>query len=305
MAYRYRMGWRSAQGRRSSNQDAAAADPEQGFGVIADGMGGAAAGDRASRLAVELAATRLGERLRTTDPAGLSGLLAELVAEVNAAVHGAAEADPNLRGMGTTLVVAALRGDRCGVAHVGDSRAYRIRDGCLTQLSRDHSLVQARVDAGLISAEEARHQVDRNVITRAVGVEAEVTPDIVVEEVREDDLLVLTTDGVHAFLPESALLQAASAGSPEVAADRLVEEALAQGSNDNATAAVIRIVRAAADTDTAELDDLLARPLTGEHGSRRSLGTGSRWVWAAVLGLIAAAMVYLAPRILSSFLGIP
>lgn len=300
MAYRYLTGWCSERGRRPTNQDAATADSDLGFVVVADGMGGAAAGDRASRIAVETTAAQLAARLKTTAPGDLAGLLADLVAAANGAVHAAAEARPDLRGMGTTLVVAAFRGDRCGVAHVGDSRAYLVREGRLIRLSRDHSLVQARVDAGLISAEEARHQVDRNVITRAVGVEAEVTPDIVVEDVRPGDLLVLTTDGVHAFLSPEALLRAAVSDAPGKAAARLVEHALATGSNDNATAALVRVTGPNVDGERSGCPHLPAPPPTEAPGA-----THARWLWAVVLGLIAAGAVYLAPRLLNAFLGTP
>jgi serine/threonine protein phosphatase PrpC len=142
--------------------------------------------------------------------------------------------------MGTTLVVLVVSDDRYHVAHAGDSRAYRFRDGQLVQITRDHSLVQARVDAGLIRPEDAGRQPDRNVITRAVGVDPDLEPDITEGEALEGDTFVLTTDGVHGVVPASRIRELTALEPPQAAAEGLVNEALRLQTTDNSTAAVLR-----------------------------------------------------------------
>lgn len=303
MAYRLEMGSKSEKGRRSNNQDAVAVDPGGGFAVVADGMGGAAGGAEASRLAVEASCTLLRARLPGTQ--ALTNLLEEVVAEANREVHQAAEATPALEGMGTTLVVLAVKDGRYAVANVGDSRAYRLRAGALDQLSRDHSLVQARVEAGIITEEQASRQTDRNVITRAIGVGPQVQPDLAEGEVQGGDVFLLTSDGVHAFVPTEVILEAGSAAGSSAAAARLVDEALTRDSNDNATAAVVRVREDTQGETTAELEELLAKPLS----ARRGAGGGRAllpWLWLAAIAVAGViGLAFLAPRVLSLLLGPP
>lgn len=242
-----RAGQATDRGPRAENQDAAFADPRLGVAVVADGMGGAAGGAEASRMTVEFTRWFLERNLGDARRAGaVSDLLLRLFVEVNGWVHGKAQAVPELRGMGTTLVVLAVSGDEYHVAHAGDSRAWLLRGGRLTQLTRDHSLVQARVDAGLIRPEDAARQPDRNVITRAVGVDPQLDPDVGEGEARDGDRFVLTTDGIHGVVAAGRLGELAGSGDPQPAAEALVREALSQGTGDNCTAALLAVGEVAA-----------------------------------------------------------
>lgn len=229
------------QGPRTNNQDSARADPALGYAVIADGMGGAAGGAEASRMAIDLTDWLLRRDLpEARRGASLPLLLLRVFEDVNRWILQKGQATPELRGMGTTLVLLLISDDHYHVAHAGDSRAYRVRRGELEQITRDHSLVQARVDAGLIRPEEAAHQPDRNIITRAVGIDPSVTPDVSDGELLDGDTFVLTTDGVHGVVPASGILSVASTLSLQEAADGLVQEALRRNTTDNSTAVVIR-----------------------------------------------------------------
>lgn len=229
-------------GPRANNQDSVRVNDALAYAAVADGMGGAAGGADASRMAVELVdwlfQRELPEARRTNTVPALLGRLFE---EANRWIYQRSLSTPELRGMGTTLVVVVLTDSRCHVAHAGDSRAYRLRNGELLQLTKDHSVVQARIDAGLILPEHANQQPDRNVITRAVGVGEHVEPDFSEHEVFGGDTFFLTSDGVHGVVPADRLRELVS-GPPQSIAERLVSEALRLKTTDNSTAAVIRAV---------------------------------------------------------------
>lgn len=249
MGRRCEAGSATETGQRRNNQDAVATDAELGYAVLADGMGGPPGGEVASRLAVAVIQEVLAARLpQLCSDEKTHDLLRGAIAEANRRILGATRDEPQLRGMGTTVVLALVRGNRFWGASVGDSRAYRLRDESLTQLSRDHSLVQDRVDAGLITPEEARHQPDRHVLTRALGIQPWVEADAFSGEIMASDTLLLTSDGVHDVLPPELILQAAVGKRPPAAARQLVETALARGGTDNATAAALRVIEPAAES---------------------------------------------------------
>jgi PPM family protein phosphatase len=228
-------------GPRAGNQDSVRTDGGRGYAIVADGMGGPPGGADASRLAVELSEDLLRKALPEALRSGaVEGLLRRIVHEANHSIHGKIEEAPELRGMGTTLVILVLGEGSFTVAHVGDSRAYRISGGTLTQLTRDHSYVQAQVDAGLLTPEDAARSYYRNLITRAVGTEESVEADLTAGTLLPGDTFVLTTDGVHGVVPARSLLAIAGREEPARAAEALVEEALALRTKDNATAAVLR-----------------------------------------------------------------
>jgi len=219
-----------------------------------------------------------------------------LVIETNRRVFQKSTSDPGLHGMGSTLVVLVVRGGRFFSLNVGDSRAYLLRDGALRQISKDHSLVQERVDAGLITAEEAAHQPDRNVLTRAIGTTAEVEPHLAEDEVLPGDVFVLTSDGVHGAVEEAQLAAAGDAESPEAAVRLLVEEAVARGTRDNATAAVGRVEAVATEPSLESLDQVLAYSPPDQTGPK-TLGGGKRWLLVgATLLLLATTLAVLALR---------
>lgn len=233
-------GQHTDRGPRTNNQDSVRVNAALGYAVVADGMGGARGGADASGMAIQLAdwllARDLPEARRTHT---VPQLLTRLFVDANRWILQKSNETPELQGMGTTLVVLILADSRGYVGHAGDSRAYRLRGTRFEQLTRDHSLVQARVDAGIIQPEEANHQLDRNVITRAVGVEPQLEPEVSEFELADGDTFVLTTDGVHGVVPRDRLRELI-VGQPQSIAENLVREALSRNTTDNSTAAVLR-----------------------------------------------------------------
>jgi protein phosphatase len=219
---------------RSLNEDALVAEPEAGLWVVADGVGGEAAGDLASRTAVA--------EIQAAVAAG--NALKRAVRNAHKAILEACEAGRGRAGMGTTVVALRLREDAYEVAWVGDSRAYLYRAGALRQLTRDHSLVQDLVDQGMITASEARHHPRRNIITRALGGRAKAALDVdgVSGQARAGDVFLLCSDGLNGEL-EDACIRATlqDTTSPSRAAAALVQAALTAGGRDNVTAVVVAI----------------------------------------------------------------
>jgi len=224
---------------RAVNQDSffVGAIPRRGFlAVVADGMGGHQAGEIASQKAVEVLRDELA-RSRAHPPVAL----ARAAQAANADVYNYALAHPEHRGMGTTLTAVVLD-DQVGlVGHVGDSRAYLVREGEIRQLTSDHSWVADRVRQGLLTADEARHHRWRNVITNALGATASFRLDVVHFEVQTGDRLVLCSDGVSMLLSEAMLLELIAGLDADEAARRLVAEANERGSPDNVTAVVVDV----------------------------------------------------------------
>jgi len=221
---------------RSNNQDQFLVAPP--LYAVADGMGGAAAGEVASAVAIEA----LGEAFAaSTDPTP-EGLV-EAARAANRAVWEEAEANPEMRGMGTTLVaLAQVDGGQLAVANVGDSRAYVLHEGELRQVTSDHSLVAEMVAEGRISKEEAEIHPRRNIMTRALGVEPDVPVDLFVEEANPGDRFVLCSDGLPREVSDeviSAVLRRLA--DPAEAAKELVEEAKRRGGNDNITVVVVDV----------------------------------------------------------------
>ncbi len=207
--------------------------------VVADGMGGAQAGEVASHMAVE----RLLEAWRTGQGEPLEDLR-HAVEAANRAVHVESLTHPERQGMGTTLTALVVRGHEALVAHVGDSRAWLVRDGAARQLTVDHTLVAQLVRDGHITAEEARVDPRRNVVTRSVGVAPDVRVDVarVPEPLREGDTLVLSTDGLHGLVSDAELAERASQPDLAAACDALVALARERGGPDNITVVVARVV---------------------------------------------------------------
>ncbi|MEO7853913.1 MAG: protein phosphatase 2C domain-containing protein, partial [Rubrivivax sp.] len=196
---------------RSNNEDSVALDASSSLAVLADGMGGYNAGEVASGMATGFIKTELG---RWLVEAGANATDSEVrramdicVDNANRAIFNAANANPQYAGMGTTLVVALFRGTRVLVGHVGDSRAYRLRSGRLMQMTRDHSLLQEQIDAGLITAEQAAFSANKNLVTRAVGVEDTVLLETHQHDVLPGDVYVLCSDGLTDMLDDETIAQ--------------------------------------------------------------------------------------------------
>lgn len=221
---------------RAHNEDAWRIDVPSGLLVLADGMGGYNAGEVASALAVEAIAANLsggGEVCLLDGEPGDAMRVA--IERANASIVSAAARRPECLGMGTTVVCAVVAAGRVLVGHVGDSRAYLLRGGVLARMTRDHSVSQALADAGIDTEPEAM----RGVLTRALGVEREVDPDLCRADLQPGDRLLLCSDGLTDMLGDSAIAQLlGNAPSASVAAEALIAAALEAGGLDNVTALV-------------------------------------------------------------------
>jgi protein phosphatase len=232
---------------RSQNEDCLEASAAAGIAVLADGMGGHNAGEVASEMAVRLTTNSLLRGCEENRGAGVrsaESLLASAIQHANVEIFRAAEQERAYRGMGTTIVAALWHDGSVSVAHVGDSRAYRLRGGRLHPLTRDHTVVQEHVDAGLLTPTQARSAPDRHVLTRAVGTELTLVVDVETHDVLPDDVYVLCSDGVHDMLNDRAIedVVAANAAAVSSAAHLLIERANAAGGLDNASTIVVRVV---------------------------------------------------------------
>ncbi|MDX1609758.1 MAG: Stp1/IreP family PP2C-type Ser/Thr phosphatase [Halofilum sp. (in: g-proteobacteria)] len=239
--------------RRDHNEDCVGSDAAHGIAALADGMGGHNAGEVASGMAIESVLRDLPERLDTLVEAEENGqawapeslVAGNVLEQSNRAIHEAASNQPQYQGMGTTVVVAVFYDDRLTIAHVGDSRVYRLRDGALEQLTRDHTLLQELVDRGFYTYEEARQSLNRNIVTRALGVEPEVKVDLQEEIALPGDLYLLCSDGLNDMLDDEVIrLTLTQFGANlDEAADRLVDRANEQGGADNISVVLVRVVK--------------------------------------------------------------
>ncbi|MEZ5557245.1 MAG: protein phosphatase 2C domain-containing protein [Pseudomonadales bacterium] len=232
---------------RASNQDVVGVDPDLGVAVLADGMGGLSRGAEASAQAVTFLLETLHRRAALGQAPPDAAALAVLVADANRHLRQLAEAPGSGGLMGTTLELCVHAGaGRCHLAHVGDSRAYRYRGGVLEQLTQDHSLVQELVREGVLTAAEARHAPNRNVITRALGLERQVQVDLLTIEACSGELLLLCSDGLWDLVSDAALCGelAAVARRERTLADaaaRLVDLANRAGGTDNVSLVLLEI----------------------------------------------------------------
>ena len=232
---------------RQNNEDAMAIDPALGLIVLADGMGGHNAGEVASNLAVSAVCTALAashpdhpDQLGHADPPPDQRLVAA-IQRAHGAIHALAQTGPAYTGMGTTLVAALFS------AHVGDSRLYRFRDGSLTALTRDHSLLEEMVAHGQYAREQARQLVKKNLLTRALGVEPAVEVDVQVLDTAAGDLYLACSDGLTDMIDDpaiSACLQRGQHRPLQDLADALVQAALIAGGRDNVSVVVARLGKA-------------------------------------------------------------
>jgi protein phosphatase len=236
--------------RRDHNEDALLVDAGLGLVVIADGMGGHAGGATASRLAVETIRKVL-QDARTEEPAlfgsGAEGednplpdVLGHAVERASAVIFEAAQADPELAGMGTTTTAALVDGRAAFVAHVGDSRAYLLRSGHIYQVTQDHSLVAEQLRIGAISAEEAKNSRFKNIITRSVGFERNVVVDLMGLELEAGDTIVVCCDGLSNLVEDQEILGVVEEHGLD-SVEKLVDLANDRGGDDNITVAMIRL----------------------------------------------------------------
>lgn len=233
---------------RKNNQDAYAAKDQISSGhavcVVCDGMGGAAGGQLASRIAVSTFMEEMENRLTSSmSPEQLQDVSARAVSLANQAIRDAAGASPEYNGMGTTLVSAVSYEGGAVITNVGDSRAYHIGHGGITRITRDHSLVERMVERGDITAEEARRHPNRNVITRALGPDIDAECDGYICPMAAGDYLLLCTDGlVNTVNDQEMLFEVLHSGSLEQALEHLLRIARDRGAPDNVTAVLLQIL---------------------------------------------------------------
>jgi len=223
--------------RRKVNEDSLAVRTERGYWAVADGMGGHEAGDVAS--------SRVSEALlRLPVVYGLDNLVdsaIEALKRVNAELIALAGSNDLKRAIGSTVVGLAIAGDQYRCFWAGDSRAYRLRNGEIVQISRDHSMVQDLVDAGMLAPEDAEKHPNANIITRAVGVNEELRMDTVKGDARPGDLFLLASDGLTRLVDNQELAAVLTSRDPDTAADLLVETTLARGAPDNVSAIIVKV----------------------------------------------------------------
>lgn len=229
--------------RRARNEDSLLVLPAVRLFAVADGMGGHAAGDIASRTAVRILSESFASPTSPlTGTGAVRRSLVDAFHAANQAILDMAAEDPALHGMGTTLtaLVTHARGT-CSLVHIGDSRAYRLRDGRLQQLTTDHTWVQQQVDAGLLTAADARSHPLSSVLTRVLGTASESVPDEFETEARRGDIFLLCSDGLTGVVDDAGLAEILGGGeSLETMKDQLIAAALEGGGPDNITAVLVR-----------------------------------------------------------------
>lgn len=238
---------------RSNNEDSVLANVTAGIVVLADGMGGYNAGEVASSMATMILGADMEKDFVAVPPSlKVAGAyfahksLTQRIQEVNAAIYQAATTQAQYSGMGTTLVAAVFHDNHVSVAHLGDSRMYRLRDGCLEQITKDHSLLQEQIDLGIIAPEQARQSMNRNLVTRGLGVEGPVEPEIHDHPVQIGDIYLVCSDGLTDMVEDEEIglaLSMLSANLP-LCAQQLVQMANDSGGRDNTSVILIKVKQA-------------------------------------------------------------
>jgi protein phosphatase len=228
----------SDQGARENNEDYARALPERRMFVIADGMGGHAAGEVASHLAVDAFTACVEKEPRPRRIRDECKLLAQAMAEANEAVYRTAD-DPRFHGMGTTLTAVLIRGRRATLAHIGDTRAYFVRKGSLRLITRDHTVVGLMVNSGLLAVEDAQLHPDRHMLLHALGTQELVAADVFQTRIPAGARILLSSDGLHDVVSSEEILECACRADLKEAAQSLVDAANSHGGPDNITIVLI------------------------------------------------------------------
>ena len=307
---------------RKENQDSGYAGPH--LLVVADGMGGHAAGDVASSIAIGEMVSLDGESPGADDALDL---LAQALRTANNELREATQRQPELQGMGTTVTALLRTGNKIAVAHIGDSRAYLLRDGTLTQITHDHSFVQSLIDEGRITEEEAEGHPQRSLVTRVLTGQHEDEPDLAMREAHVGDRYLICSDGLSGFVARDTIEEIlVQAQPPGLTADRLVELAMRAGAPDNVTCIIGDVVDLDKDQPPSTAQEVVgaaaerrimttrAMPVTPAAKaaalSREALGTevsdteeaesgrladpgrrSGRWRWVKVVSLVLLVLV--------------
>jgi len=223
--------------KRAGNQDSFLIDERLGVFVVADGVGGHMGGEVASALAVETVREVIGHpKAKDFQP---KQVLMQAYEEASHRIFDRATQETSLNGMGTTMVMGYVRDSGMYIANVGDSRAYLFRKPYVWQLTEDHSLINEQVRLGLLTEEQARKVIGKNVITRSVGFERDVFPDVIEREISAGDVYIFCSDGLSGMITDSKILQIMSDNPIEKTAEILIQQALAHGGEDNVTVLVL------------------------------------------------------------------
>ncbi|MSR64893.1 MAG: serine/threonine-protein phosphatase [Verrucomicrobiae bacterium] len=239
---------------RKKNEDNWMADSEHGIYIVSDGLGGEFAGDVASKIVVETLPTLLRQKLtgiqHLTDPKAKPQLLQAIV-DLSNKVRQETKGEPGLEGMGATVVLALVRGSKALIGHLGDSRAYLIRDGHLKQLTKDHSIVQLLIDNGEIKPEQAATHHARGRVTQSVGMSGEPLPEAKLVKLEAGDLLLLCSDGLVGMLTDKEIeTMVRRQDKPAVICGHLIDAANKAGGRDNITALILAIGQPNGGTET-------------------------------------------------------
>lgn len=237
---------------RAHNEDSIATEAACGLVVLADGMGGYNAGEVASGIAVEVTMSEITQPLQKSSPVKRDeetgeelavALLGRSIHKANASIYQAAKSHTQYAGMGTTIVSALFYDNRVVVGHVGDSRLYRLRGETLVSITRDHSLLQEQIDCGMISIENARHSQNKNLVTRAVGIDAELIPEIHLHDVQVGDIYLLCSDGLNDMVEDDDIqgILYAMQGNLPLAAEQLIQTANDNGGRDNVSVILVKV----------------------------------------------------------------
>ncbi len=231
---------------RRGNEDNlhAAANEYRGLFIVADGMGGHAAGEVASQMAIDVLSAEL-ETLNDLSTRDAAERLSQALKLANRTVYQRTTRELEKSGMGSTASTLLISDTRYLIGHVGDSRVYLVRDGEMRQVTRDHSLVQEQVDAGLLTPEQARHHPQSNVITCCIGMSGDIEPDILAGETRMGDVFLLASDGLTGMVDDKRLMQLlVSRASPDRIVSAMISDANNNGGIDNITAIVVKVITA-------------------------------------------------------------
>ena len=240
--------------KRDHNEDVVASDAEIGLVVLADGMGGYKAGEVASEIAVLTIVAELKESMLDLEPGQIdpvtdmqaeSLLIMDAVRQANESIYHVSQDQPQCAGMGTTLVMGLFTNDRLLVGHIGDSRMYRLRDEEFSRLTEDHSLLQEQLNSGLITPEQAKISLNKNLVTRALGVDPEVELELNEFDVEVGDIYLLCSDGLTDLVEDEEIQATLTAqqANLELAANHLIQMANDNGGKDNISVILIRVLK--------------------------------------------------------------
>jgi protein phosphatase len=239
---------------RSNNEDSVASDLTRGLAVLADGMGGYNAGEVASGMATTVIVTETQKMLEQhvsfevdpqTGQSQAQKLLKAQIAKANTSIYQAAQSQPQYAGMGTTLVIALFHDNKMTVAHIGDSRLYRMRGAEFKQVTKDHSLLQEQIDSGLITPEQAKLSANKNLVTRALGIDPTVEPEIHDYDTLPGDIYLICSDGLCDMVSDEDTGMAVQTlgANLRLCAQQLVQMANDNGGRDNVSVILIKILR--------------------------------------------------------------